>query len=203
MTRLGNRPAPDDIRGDPESTFDLLERAHAGDRTALDALFSRYLRPLERWTSGRLPAWARSAADTQDVVQDTLLNAFKNLGGFEPRHEGAFQAYLRQAVMNQIRDRLRRTAARPRTTLLDEDEHLHPSSPLEDAMAKQTFERYEAALTKLDATQREAIIGRFELGCSYEELATAMAKPSADAVRKVVSRALVHLVEEMQRERRR
>ena len=34
-------------------------------------------------------------------------------------------------------------------------------------MAKETFERYEAALTKLDATQREAIIGRFELGCSY------------------------------------
>lgn len=188
---------------DAESTFDLLERAHAGDRAALDALFSRYLRPLEQWASGRLPAWARSAADTQDVVQDTLLSAFKNLGHFEPRHERAFQAYLRQAVMNQIRDRLRRTATRPQTTPFNEEDHTHPSSPLEDAVAKETFERYEAALTKLDATQREAIIGRFELGCSYEELAAKMAKPSADAVRKVVSRALVHLVEEMKRERRR
>src|SRR5262249_58523306 len=105
---------------DLESTFDLLGRAHAGDRDALELLFSRYRQPLERWASGRLPAWARSAADTQDVVQDTLLNTFRNLGTFEPRREGAFQAYLRQSVMNQIRDRLRRTAARPQTTPLDE-----------------------------------------------------------------------------------
>ena len=152
---------------DAESTFDLLELANTGNREALELLFARYQKPLERWASGRLPAWARSAADTQDVIQDTLLNAFKNLGHFEPRREGAFQAYLRQSVMNQIRDRLRRTATRPQTTPFNEEDHAHPSSPLEDAVAKQTFERYEAALTKLDATQREAIISRFELGCSY------------------------------------
>ena len=45
---------------------------------------SRYFRPLEQWASGRLLVWARSAADTQDVVQDTLLSVFKNLGHFEP-----------------------------------------------------------------------------------------------------------------------
>ncbi len=186
---------------DPESTFDLLARAHAGDREALELLFARYRQPLERWASGRLPAWARSASDTQDVVQDTLLNTFRNLGQFEPRREGAFQAYLRQSVMNQIRDRLRRTAARPQTAPLDEQDHPHPSSPLDDVLARETFERYEAALTKLSEDQREAIIGRFELGCSYDELAKAMAKPSADAVRKMVARALVHLAEEMKHER--
>ena len=186
---------------DPESTFVLLDRAHAGDSSALETLFARYLQPLERWASGRLPAWARGPADTHDVVQDTLLNAFRNIGRFEPRREGAFQAYLRQAVMNQIRDRLRRTAARPQTTTFDEYQHAHPSSPLEDAIRRETFERYEAALMTLEDDQREAIIGRFELGCSYEEIASTMGKSSADAARKVVARAVVRLAEAMKRGR--
>jgi DNA-directed RNA polymerase specialized sigma24 family protein len=49
----------------------------------------------------------------------------------------------------------------------------------------------------LDEDQREAIIGRFELGCSYAELASTMGKPSADAARKVVARAVVRLAEAM------
>ena len=44
------KPSPD-----AESTFQLLERAHAGEVAALDALFARYLKPLQRWASGRLP----------------------------------------------------------------------------------------------------------------------------------------------------
>ena len=188
---------------DAESTFQLLERAHTGDDAALETLFARYLEPLQRWASGRLPRWARSASDTHDLVQDTLLNTFKKIGTFEPRREGAFQAYLRQAVMNRIRDELRRTSARPATSTLDEFEHEHGTSPLEDAIRLETFERYEAALGRLTADDREAIIGRVELGRSYEDLAASLGKPSADAARKTVARALVRLAEEMKREPRR
>jgi len=190
-------PTNPDSSPDAESTFQLLERANAGEAAALDALFARYLKPLQRWASGRLPAWARSAADTQDLVQDTLLNAFRKVGTFEPRREGAFQAYLRQAVMNRIRDELRRTKARPVSETFDEFDHAHGGSPLDEAIGLETFERYEAALARLDADDREAIIGRVELGQSYEELAASLGSPSADAVRKTVSRALVRLAGEM------
>ena len=64
------RPGPDADPGTPsdaESTLQLLERAHAGDDAALETLFARYLKPLQRWASGRLPVWARSAADTHDL----------------------------------------------------------------------------------------------------------------------------------------
>jgi len=186
-----------------ESTFHLLERANAGETAALEALFVRYLRPLQRWASGRLPAWARGANDTHDLVQDTLLNAFKRMGSFEPRREGAFLAYLRQAVMNRIRDELRRTRVRPATDTLDELDHAHPSSPLDDAIGLETFERYESALARLKDEEREAIIGRVELGQSYDELAGSLGSPSPDAARKTVARALVRLAEEMQHERRR
>jgi RNA polymerase sigma-70 factor (ECF subfamily) len=187
---------------DASSTFQLLERAHAGDERALEVLFGRYLKPLQRWASGRLPGWARSAADTHDLVQDTLLNAFRKIGAFEPRREGAFQAYLRQAVMNRIRDELRRTRARPATATFDELDHEHGGSPLEDAIELETFERYEAALAKLTAGDREAIIGRVELGQSYEELAVSLGSPSPDAVRKTVSRALLKLAGEMKHDTR-
>ena len=91
-----------------ESSLDLLERARAGDASALDALMARHLPRLRRWASGRLPRWARDVADTQDLVQDTLLQTFKRIDRFEPRGEGALQAYLRQGVLNRIRDEYRR-----------------------------------------------------------------------------------------------
>lgn len=185
---------------DAESTFQLLERANTGDAAALEVLFARYLKPLQRWTSGRLPTWARDAADTHDLVQETLLNVFKRIGSFEPRREGAFLAYLRQAVMNRIRNELRRSAAQPSTATFDELDHEHHGSPFEDALALETCERYEAALGRLSVAEREAVIGRVELGASYEELAANLGKPSADAARVAVARALVRLAKEMGRE---
>src|SRR2546428_459621 len=76
---------------DGEASIDLLERARAGDRRALDALIARYLPRLRRWASGRLPRWARDLADTQDLVQDTLLQTFKRIDMLEISHEGALQ----------------------------------------------------------------------------------------------------------------
>ena len=184
---------------DADSTFHLLDRANAGDSAALDALFARYLKPLQRWASGRLPPWARAAGDTHDIVQDALLNAFKKIGTFEPRREGAFLAYLRQIVMNRLRDQLRRTQARPITETLDEMDHERGGSPLDHVLQLEKFERYESALERLQPLEREAIIGRVEMGLSYEELAASLEKASADAARMAVARALVKLAEEMKR----
>ena len=47
--------------------------------------------------------------------------------------------------------------------------------------------------------EREAIIARVEIGYSYEELAEALGKPSAEAARKTARRALLRLAEEMNR----
>ena len=60
--------------------------------------------------------------------------------------------------------------------------------------------KYDRALERLDAETREAVIARIEMGCSYAEIAEAMGKPSPDAARMAVSRALVRLAEEMRRD---
>jgi RNA polymerase sigma factor (sigma-70 family) len=195
------RPAADATgsSSDVESTFSLIERARAGDSEALERLFAQHRKPLQRWASGRLPKWARDISDTEDLVQETLLQTLKRIGDFEPRRVGAFQAYLRQAVLNRIRDELRRKGRQPHETDLDDIEVDSAESPLEQAIGREAVERYELALARLKAEEREAIIARVEMGCTYEELAEALGKPTPDAARKAAQRALVRLAEEMKR----
>ena len=182
-----------------ESTFHLIERAREGDQEALERLFARHLKPLQRWARGRLPKWARDLADTDDLVQDTLVQTFKRIEHFEPRHVGALQAYLRQAVLNRIRNELRRKGRQPHATDLDGVEVESVDSPLERAIGREVVERYEEALERLKPEEREAIIARVEMGYSFEELAETLGKPSPDAARKAAHRALVRLAEEMDR----
>src|SRR4051794_26319259 len=173
-----------------ESTFDLLARAKQGDDRALEPLFARYLPRLRRWARGRLPSWARDAGDTQDLVQETLVQVFKHVERFEPRREGAFQAYLRQAVLNRIRNAVRDRGRRPDQTQVDEAMPSSDLSPVERAIGIQHLERYEAALARLRPIEREAIVARLEMGHSYEEMAEMLGLASADAARKAAQRAL-------------
>jgi RNA polymerase sigma factor (sigma-70 family) len=182
-----------------ESTFQLIERANAGDQEALDRLFARHLKPLQRWARGRLPAWARDLADTQDLVQDTLIQTFRNIARFEPRRVGALQAYLRQGVLNRIRNELRRTGRHPRSSDLDRIEVESADSPLEQAIGREAVERYERALQVLKPDEREVIIARVEMGYTYEEVAEALGKPTPEAARKAARRALERLAQEMAR----
>lgn len=180
-----------------ESSLDLLERARAGDRVALEALVARYLPRLRRWAGGRLPPWARDLADTQDLVQDTVIQAFKRIGHFEPVGDGALQAYLRQAVMNRIRTEIRRLRRRPAAGTLDTALIDPAPSPLEAAIGSEAMERYERALARLRPEDRDAIIARVEMGMTHTELMHALGKPTPNAARMAVERALFRLAQEM------
>jgi RNA polymerase sigma-70 factor (ECF subfamily) len=179
------------------TTADLLQRARLGDADALNDLFARYLPSLRRWARGRLPAWTRDLRDTEDVVQDTLLQTLKHIDAFQPRHEGALQAYLRQALVNRVRDEVRRVGRRGVSEEIV-DEHADAGvSPLEEAIGREAVDRYERGLARLRPEEREVIIARVELGQSYQQIAMGHGKASADAARMAVSRALVRLAEEM------
>jgi RNA polymerase sigma-70 factor (ECF subfamily) len=187
----------DDVTIDPESSFDLLQRVRSGDAEALNRLLHRYIPALNRWARGRLPGWARDLSDTQDLVQDTLIVAMRHLQTFHPQREGALQAYLRQALMNRIRDELRRANRRPPPTELPEGMAATSASPLEEAVGQEALDSYEAALAELREEEREAIIARVELDQTYEEVAAILGKPSAEAARVAVYRALIRLAEKM------
>jgi RNA polymerase sigma-70 factor (ECF subfamily) len=182
-----------------ESTVYLIGCAREGNRAALDVLFARYLPRLSRWAHGRLPQWARDLAETQDIVQETLLHTFLRLDHFEPRGELALQFYLRQAVANRVRDELRRIGRRPPAGALPDNVRDQAPSPLEAAIGAEACDRYEQALDRLTDAARELVVARVEMGASYEEIAGALGKRSAEAARKACERALVRLAREMGR----
>ena len=182
---------------DADSTMQLLARARDGDQGALESLFTRHAAPLRRWAHRRLPRWARDVADTADLVQDVLLQTFKRLEHFDPRTDDALQAYLRQALMNRVRDELRRHRRHPGSVELDSRFVEGSPSPLQEAIGSEAMDRYQEGLMRLPESDRDAIVGRLELGLTYDELADLLGKPSADAARKAATRALARLIEEM------
>lgn len=186
---------------DPSTTSnDLIARAKEGDRSALSALFAHHLPILRRWAHGKLPRWARVFGDTVDLVQEAVLNTIRRLDHFEPKGEKALQGYLRLAVQNKIVDLGRRSEVRSRAGEVtgEEPDRTQPS-PLALAITAQERERYQAALARLKKDDQTLIVGRLELGYSYEQLALVMGKSSADTARVALRRALARLVEEMNR----
>ena len=179
------------------SSLTLLKRAQAGDRAALDSLIARYLPRLQRWASGRLPRWARDMADTQDLVQETLFQTFKRIERFESRGEGALLAYLRQAILNRVREELRRAKRRPPRSELDSQAEDNARSPLEEAIGQEALERYERALATLRREDRELVVARIEMGYTNMEIAELLDKPTPNAARMAVERAVIRLAKEM------
>lgn len=176
----------------PETTASLLLRCRTGNESARDQLIRRFLPLLRRWAHGRLPPAGRDLALTDDLVQITLIRALDNIGRFEARHEGAFLAYLRRILLNQIRDELRRAGRRPRAHPPQGPEELlvEQRSPVESVVGLQALEAYEEALSELSVSDREAVLMRLEFGYSYKEIAESLGLASDNAARMRVSRAI-------------
>ena len=150
-----------------------------------------------------MPPAARSALQTHDLVNDTLIRVLEGLPSFKPRHEGAFQGYVRTALGTASATSLANTSARERhirSTARSPDMSI---SPLDLAIGQETFDRYEAALNRLRPEEKDLIIARIEMGLPHIEIAAMFDKPSVAAVHMALSRALVKLAEEMAHERKR
>ena len=181
-----------------EPTIELVAKARDGDRAALEALIERCLPSLRRWAHGRLPTAARGTLDTGDLVQEAVIHAIAHLETFEPRHVGAMQAYLRQSVTNRIIDEVRRVSRRQPTPIeVEGDMPSNDDSPLEIAIAAETYDRYRAALATLKTREREIVVARVEMQWRNEAIKQRFGFPTADAARVAVARALRRLSEEM------
>jgi RNA polymerase sigma factor (sigma-70 family) len=195
-TRATPAPKPNPSGPVAAPTLTLLQRARDGDEVALNRLVREHLPLLHAWAQGRLPRYARDLYDTDDLVQVTLVRALGRLKDFEPRDAGAFLAYLRRILLNQIRDQIRRARRRPSHGALDENLPDRRLTPLEATLAREGLERYEAEFKKLAQDQQEAILLRVHAGYTYEEIARSLGRSSPNAARLLVTRALARLERE-------
>jgi len=180
-----------------EPTVTLLQRLRAGDAEARACLLARYLPRLTRWAHGRLPAGARDLSDTQDLVQITLIRVLSHLEGFEYSGGGSLLGYLQQALLNVLRNEIRRSRRRGEHDELPDELAIDDTqSPLAQAAGRESLERYERALMHLPQRQQELIVMRVELGLDNAEMAAELGS-SADAVRMALRRAVAQLVQEL------
>jgi len=180
-----------------EPTLELVVRARTGDRVAAEALLERCLPSLKRWAHGQLPAAARGSLDTTDLVQDAALHLLRRLDAFQPQHVGAMQAYLRQSVINRIRDEIRRIGRRPPPIELPEDHPSDRTSPLEVAIQSEAYDRYREALIALSSKDRELVVARIELQWSLPEIAHRFNLRTVDAARMAAARAVRRLTKHL------
>jgi RNA polymerase sigma factor (sigma-70 family) len=180
-----------------EPTIELIVRARAGNALALEALLQRCLPPLKRWAHGKLPDAARGHQDTGDLVQEVALRLLRHLDTFEPRHVGAMQAYLRQSVINRVCDEVRRAGRQPMSVEVSAELPSDDSSPLEEAIAAEAYDRYRTALATLKPREREVIVARVEMQWSTRYIAQRLGFSTTDAARMSISRALRRLMAQL------
>jgi RNA polymerase sigma-70 factor, ECF subfamily len=158
---------------------ELVARTIAGDAGAFAELVSRHHAACLRYAVHALG----DRMEAEDVVQDTLLRAYRSLARYQERHQ--FRAWLFRILVNRCRTAaVRREARRTR----DAD------APGADAAAEHGAARWELrtrlarALEVLDAAHREAFLLKLGEGLEYQEIAT-MTGASVSALKMRVKRA--------------
>jgi len=91
----------------PTSTFALIERAKAGDGQALSLAFEKCRRRLAVLVYFKLSPHARQSAEVDDLVQETLLRAFRDIGGFSYESAGSLMRWLSSIAGHVVIDHLR------------------------------------------------------------------------------------------------
>jgi|SRR6185503_9464307 RNA polymerase sigma-70 factor (ECF subfamily) len=179
-----------------EDTIDLMSRIKAGDIEARYRLLERAVPPLRSWARGKLPRWARSLADTQDLVQNVVARTLPRLGVMQVESADTFQAFLKTALKNQIIDEIRKARLRTRDDAALEQQADPAPPPVQVMLTQEDMGRYERALQTLEPAEREMIRARHE-DKDYAEIARIFGKPTAAAARMAVNRAIAKLAKAM------
>ena len=180
------------------STFTLLEQARAGDREALSRAFEKYQKRLAVLVHFKLSPSARAFSEVDDVVQEVLLRAFRDLDRFQYRSPGSFLRWLSSIADHVIVDRVR---YRNRERRAGEDVPFRSASnpdgpePRDSRTPSRLFAQQEAVERLLDRLgalpedYRQAILMSKIEGLSTAEMAERMGK-SREAVALLVFRAV-------------
>lgn len=209
------RPRPDHHGHVTDAEDPLVQRARTGDAAAIEQLIATHLPALRAYVRLHLPAALREQESHTDVVQSVCVEILQHEGSFEYRGPEAFRGWLYTWARRKIQDRSRYWRAEKRAlgkrTDVAADESLGAlagvyrglASPSADAVRNEDVLRLEAAMERLPDDYRE-VIGLCRIaGLSREEAGARMGGRAPGAVRMLLSRALVALSHELERERSR
>lgn len=193
-----------ELEPDSSATTRLLERVASGDREAFDDLFSRYERSLYRFVAMRLDRRLRARLDPSDLVQETQLQAFRQLDDYLTRRPMPFRLWLQKTAYDRLHKARRRhlKAARrsverekplpERSSRILAQQILAELGPSQRLSHDEVIRIVGEAVAALGEVDREIIMMRSYENLSYDEIAVIL-EIEAAAGRKRYGRALLRL----------
>jgi RNA polymerase sigma-70 factor (ECF subfamily) len=186
-----------------------LVGARAGSREALGRALEACRGYLLLVAEGELAPDLRAKGGPSDLVQETLLEAYRDFDRFHGESEGELLAWLRRLLLNNVADFTRRYRATDKRRL---DREVAPAgdssgdpggdlaaagpSPSSEAEAGELAEAVLRVLDRLPEEYRRVIVLRYQDGRPFEEIGTELGL-TANAARKLLLRAVERVRDEL------
>jgi RNA polymerase sigma-70 factor (ECF subfamily) len=178
------------------SDADLVHRAKAGDRRALETLVERYSARVSRLAHQLLS----DVEDARDAAQESLLKVSTKLRQF--RGDCQFSTWLHRLVVNTCKDLAERQTLRRGTTLPEEETSTgEEGDPWRLAVLADVRRDLAQGLARLTAEQRSVVVLRDALDLPYDEIARRLRIPAGTA-KSYVHRARKRLLAGLQEQSR-
>ncbi len=206
--------------------MELVRRAQAGEREALDRLLERYYERVRRTVGIRMGPRVRSWTDSVDIMTRTFLKALEKFDTFEMRGQSSLLRWFVKIAEGMIYDAAdeRNAACRNPDRELSHDADpadktvrlplLDPADSITKQLAgREDRELVDRAIAALDEPDREILLQFYFLDMSWEEIAGHRGEPAAgadktaraqaaDVVRKRAAAARSRLAIQLQKVRR-
>jgi RNA polymerase sigma-70 factor (ECF subfamily) len=192
-----------------QSVPDLLARARGGDARQLDELFTQCRGYVSIVARAQVESWLRAKVDASDLVQETLLEAYRDFGAFRGTTEAEWLAWLKRIVTHNAANFVRhyqgaakRQAKRevplgamgPKGDGPAADPPYLGESPSQQILRKEREWQVAEALEQLTPDYREVILLRNLERLPFNEVAERMGR-SRPAVQMLWMRAMEKLQE--------
>ena len=184
---------------------ELIAKATSGDRASLERLLLAHYGRLAQHIALKLPASVQGVVGVDDILQQTFMQAFRDIGNFQPRSASSFSGWLKTIAEHRMLDtvkalkrkkrggdrrQVQRQADSQASCVADLVEMLSAGrhTPSQSIARREAVQAVQVAIAGLPGDQRDAIRLRFLGGKSLQETADAMGR-SPDAVRGLIHRA--------------
>ena len=181
----------------------LIAKATSGDRAALEELLVAHCTPLSRHMASKVPSSLKGVLSVDDVMQQTLFEAFRSIERFKPRTPNSFSVWLRTIAECQLQNMVKALTRKKRggeychvgavadtaSSLMEMVEMLSDRGrrPSQSAMRREAIQAVQVGIASLPDEQRKAISLRFLQGKNLDETATQMGR-TPGAVRSLMRR---------------
>ncbi len=184
------------------STFDLVERVKRGDREAFSPLFEKYRSRLAVLIFFKTSPELRASVEIDDLLQETFLRAFRDVGQFTYQFPGSFMSWLSRIADHVVHDQARYFGRQQRRAAEmvpfrseSHPEGVEPADSRTPSRLLRNDEELRLLFQRLDALpedyRRVILLAKFE-ELSSEEIARALGK-SREAVALLLHRGLKRL----------